>query len=65
MKIRIGDAVEHKWRVNEGVGIVVGIAKFQAAYRLHGIEVLWPVCGVMLEHPGDVRMVQSTKDESK
>ena len=62
MKIQIGDAVVHKWRQQEGVGIVIGIARYQIPYRSDGFRVLWARSGVELEHPGDLRVLQTLKD---
>jgi hypothetical protein len=58
VSFRIGDLVKSK-RSLAGVeiGVVIGIARFQIMYRVHGLKVLWNDGGLEVEHPSDLKMV--------
>ena len=58
MSFRIGDMVTYSrthWR--QEIGVVIGIARFQMMYRVHGLRVLWNDGGVEVEHPSDLKMI--------
>jgi len=39
------------------IGVIIGIAKFQMMYRVHGLKVLWNDGGLEVEHPSDLKMI--------
>lgn len=58
MSFRIGDLVTYtRFSGPMEIGVVVGIAKFQMMYRVHGLKVLWNDGGQEVEHPWDLRMI--------
>ena len=58
MSFRIGDLVTHsRLSVPMEIGVVIGIARFQMMYRVHGLKVLWNDGGLEVEHPSDLKMI--------
>ena len=58
VSFRIGDLVTYS-RLSGPmeIGLVIGIARFQMLYRVHGLKVLWNDGELEVEHPSDLKMI--------
>ena len=58
VSFRIGDLVTYSRLAGPmEIGVVIGIARFQMMYRVHGLKVLWNDGGLEVEHPSDLKMI--------
>ncbi len=58
VSFRIGDLVTYsRFSGTMEIGVVIGIARFQMMYRVHGLKVLWNNGGLEVEHPSDLKMI--------